>query len=308
VSNLDRFILEKAPGPLVEIPEALVRARNAFNETLAAFLAIDNERLGSAWTSVGANEEVRYGFYRVFELFETARSASRRSLASEASSEARDAVGAATESRWALHGVLATLTDADLDADPGNGEWTIRQTMQHIINSQRGYAWGSAAWLQLGVRGDLGDRRLPEDTYKDFPEEDQEGLGSLAEVRRELDDIVDGTSSRYATLTDDEMAVAARWSGSSLSVGFRQWRWSSHIAEHTVQIEKTLDMLGRTRSERDWLGRLDAQAFGRFESEIFGRTSVAAAAAILASVASDLMAVRPLVLAAAQANVPMQDG
>ena len=36
---LDPFILEKAPGPLVDIPDALVRARAAFTETLAQEVA-----------------------------------------------------------------------------------------------------------------------------------------------------------------------------------------------------------------------------------------------------------------------------
>jgi uncharacterized damage-inducible protein DinB len=301
---LDSFILERAPGPLVEIPAALVRARSAFGATLDAFLRIENDRLGSAWTSAGYNEEVRYGFYRVVELIESARSAAGRALEAEHSSEARDAAGAASASRWALQGVLATLGDDDLDADPGGGEWTIRQTLQHIINSQRGYAWGSAAWLQLGLHGDLGDRRLPEDTYNDFPEEDQEALGTLAQIRRELDDIVDATSARYASLTDAEMALSAKWSGATVSIAFRQWRWSSHIDEHTVQIEKTLDLLARRRAERDWLVRLDARAFGRLERDVFGRSSAGDAAPVLDTLARDLTGLYPQVVAAAEANIP----
>jgi hypothetical protein len=251
---------------------------------------------------------VRYGFYRVLEILDLAASASTRALAGSPSSEARDAVGATALSRWALHGVLATLTDVDLDADPGNAEWTIRRTMQHIINSQRGYAWGSANWLSVRDQPrPAGPQRLPGDPNDGFPEEDEEALGSLVDVRREFDDVVDATSTRYATLTTDEMNVKAGWSGYPVTIGFRQWRWSSHIDEHTVQIEKTIDMLGKRRSEVAWLSRLNARAFGRLGATVFGRSSAGAAAPILEQVARDLDTLRVSVVAAAEAGVPAED-
>lgn len=305
MTALDAFVLEKAPGPLVEVPDALVRARGAFKQTLAALNGIADGDLGYQWMWDGNEQDVRYGFYRAFEILESGTSAATRALAAEPSSEARDAVAAATASRWALHGVLATLSDTDLDADPGNGEWTVRRTMQHVINSQRGYAWGSAAWLaERELTARIGVQRLSDDTFKGFPEEEDEGLGSLSEIRGELDDIVDVTSARFATLSDDDLSVTGRWSGAPVSIAFRQWRWSSHIAEHTIQIEKTLDMLGRRRSEIDWLSRLLGQGFGRLEASAFGRASAAGAETVFEQVARELSALHPQVVAAAHAAVP----
>jgi hypothetical protein len=302
---IDQYVLDKAPGPLVQIPAALVRARGAFRELLDAFALLDDDKLTCAWSWDGNDEDVRYGFYRVLELLDVAAAASSRALAGAANSEARDAVGATALSRWALHGVLATLTDADLDADPGNGEWTIRQTMQHIINSQRGYAWGSAYWLSVRDQPRVaGPQRLPEQEFAGHPDEDEEALGSLASIRQELDDIVDATSSRYATLTDADMLVNSGWSGHPVTIGFRQWRWSSHIDEHTVQIEKTIDLLGKRRSEVAWLTRLNARAFGRLGATVFGRSSAGDAAPILEQVARDLDQLKESVVAAAEAGVP----
>jgi len=305
---IDPYVLENAPGPLVEIPSALIRARGAFRELLDSFARFDDDRLTCAWTWDGNPADVRYGFYRVLEILDLAASETSRALAGSPTGEARDAVGAAALSRWALHGVLATLTDADLDADPGNDEWTIRQTMQHIINSQRGYAWGSAYWLSTRDEPrKAGPQRAPDDAFAEFPEEENEAKGSLAEVRRELDDVVDTTSSRYATLTPDEMTVKAGWSGYPVTVGFRQWRWSSHIDEHTIQIEKTIDMLGKRRSEVAWLSRLNARAFGRLGATVFGRSSPTDAAPVLEQVARDLDELRVSVVAAAEAGVPAED-
>src|SRR5262249_21373331 len=116
-ATIDPFILEKAPGPLVEIPAALVRARQAFAATLDSMAAIGPDRITCRWDWDEHPADIRYSFYRVLETCTAATSAAGRALASDPSSEARDAVGAAAASRWAIHGVLATLSDADLDAD-----------------------------------------------------------------------------------------------------------------------------------------------------------------------------------------------
>ena len=302
---LDPFVLEKAPGPLVELPDALVRARAAFNETLAALNGIAAGDLGYLWMWDGNEQDVRYGFYRAFEILEVGAANATRALASQPSSAARQAVAAATASRWALHGVLATLRDADIDADPGNGEWSIRRTLQHTVSSQRGYAWGTAAWLALREQTQSqGLGRLPDDWFGGLPEEEEEAVGSLAEVRRELDDIVDVTSARYATLTDDDLAVMGRWSGAPVTIHFRQWRWSSHIAEHTIQIEKTIDMLGKRRSEVDWLSRLLGQAYGRLEAIAFGLESAVAGESVFDGVVRDLGVLHPQIVAAAREALP----
>ncbi|HUR16332.1 MAG TPA: DinB family protein [Candidatus Limnocylindrales bacterium] len=304
---LDPFILQYAPGPLAELDPAILRARGdvaAFLETMAQ---LDDSSLAFQWFWDGNDINVRYAFYRALEVLSAAESAARLALAGAPSSEAREAAAATDAARWDTDGLLVSLNDADLDGDPGNAEWTIRQTMAHMINGQRGYAWGSAAWLSVRDKPRAeGPQRLPEEMFNDLPEEDQEARGSLAEVRQELADIIDATSSRYATLTDDEMGVRSGWYGFPVTVGFRQWRWSSHVSEHTVQVEKTLDMLGEGQSEVARLTRLVARAYGRLESVVFYRegASASAGAPILDGVAAELRNIRETVPAAIEAGVP----
>lgn len=306
---LDPFVLERAPGPLVELDPALIRARSAFHPALAAMAEITDDQLPYQWMWQGHEADIRYSFYLgAWEVLARAAAEATRALANAPTSEAIDAVAATTAARWQLQGVLHTLSDADLDADPGNGEWTIRRTLQHTVNSQRGYAWGSAYWLS--VRDEprpSGPQRAPEGVFSGSPEEEDEALGDLASIRRELDDIVDVTASRYATLTDDEMAVKAGWAGLPVTIGFRQWRWSSHIVEHTIQVEKTLDMLGRRRSEVDWLVRSVAVAYGRLEATAFGRADAGAVARVFDDVAREMSDLAQSVQAAAAAAVPGEE-
>ena len=305
---LDPFVLERAPGPTVDLDPAIVRARGALNDLLARLARVDDTALTYVWHWDGREVDIRYLYYRALETIEGATSGAMRALAGASSTEARDAVAAATAARWDTQGVLATLTDTDLDADPGGGEWTLRQTLAHIIGSQRGYAWGTAYWMS--VRDEPkppGRRRAPDELFSAMPEEADEATGSIADIRTKLDDIVDATSSRYATLTPDEMAIEGGWSGIPVTIGFRMWRWSSHIQEHTVQVDKTLDMLGRRRTEVQHLIRLIGRAFGHLEATAFGRAPGSAASAVFDEVAGALRGLPTGLDEAIVAAVPSED-
>jgi hypothetical protein len=306
---LDPFVLERAPGPVVELPPALVRLRTAFNGTLDVLGTIPDERLTCLWVWDGNDINVRYAFYRMLEILESGAAQVARAIGGQDSSEAREAVAQTSAARWDLQGVLAGLSDSDLDADPGGGEWTVRQTMAHIIGGQRGYAWGSAYWISVRHEPKPeGPRRAPDELFVSMPEDDQEATGTLADVRQKLDDVVDAVSSRFATLTTDEMDSAAGWYGFPVTVRFRMWRWPSHIEEHTVQVEKTLDMINHRRTEVERLVRLNARAMGRLEALVFGRAAeqldATAAGAILDRVATALRDLAGPVKAAADAGVP----
>src|SRR5918994_986778 len=134
---IDPFVLEYAPGPLVDLHPSIETLRSAVRGVVDELGTIPDERLESQWMWEGNEVDVRYGFYRALEAIERATSRVARSMVGIPSSEARDAAGATTLARWDLDGLLAAMTDDDLDADPGGGEWAVRQTMGHIIGGQR---------------------------------------------------------------------------------------------------------------------------------------------------------------------------
>jgi hypothetical protein len=70
-------------------------------------------------------------------------------------------------------------------------------------------------------------------------------------------------------LDAESLTVRARWSRLPVDIRFRLVRWSSHIREHTIQIEKTLGYIGRPTSDVERLVRLAAAAYGRLEAELF---------------------------------------
>ena len=118
-------------------------------------------------------------------------------------------------------------------------------------------------------------RHGPRSVDDGFPDETIEGAGPLADIRARLDDLLDLESSRMAGLDEGELAARAKWSGVWVDCGFRMGRWSSHLREHTIQIDKTLVMLAWTPREVDRLVGLVVGAYGRLEAEVFGLRAAA---------------------------------
>ncbi len=169
-ATLDPFVLEHAPGPLASLDASILEARESVRSALTSLAAVPDAALGALWDWDGTQADVRYGFYRLLEVVERGTAEAGRAVEGQPSTEARDAVGAATAARWDLHGILAALDEADLDADPGGGEWTIRRTLAHMNSSQRGYAWGSAWWLSVRDQPrSEGPQRAPLDVFDAMP-------------------------------------------------------------------------------------------------------------------------------------------
>ncbi len=288
------YLSGHSPGSLVEVAPA-----------------VPDSALEAVWPWRGEGADVRYGLYRQIEALDETAAAVARALAEagvERSPAARR-IASATVVRWDLHGLLASLASDDLDSEPGGGEWTIRQTLGHVVLSQRAYGDGTAWWLLQREDGEF-PMRLPEAVVEEmaWPSEEEDGAGTLAEIRARLDEWLDLDAGHLGELGDAALARRARWSGVAVDVGFRLGRWSSHIAEHTLQVDKTLVMLGRTPSEVQRLVRLLHATWGRLEALVFplaaehleragrdGRT----AAAIIVAAAAELKATAASVRAAA---------
>jgi hypothetical protein len=295
-SALDSPLLERTDPVLARpLPAALEHARDDVLAAAHDLLAIPEAAMARPWVWIaGGEDEVRYGAYRSVEALEEAEAEARAIVAPRDASETRAArlVGSATASRWEVHGLLMSMPEALLDLDPGDDEWTIRLTVGHIISGQRGYSWGTAWWLEQAYPA--GDPDLPpgvsDEVFDTFPGDATEGEGSRSEIMARLDATMDLSTERLAGLPDDRLLLGARWSGFPITIAFRFGRWSSHIREHTVQIEKTLAILGHTPTEPARLTRLLLATYGRTEATVFGRQAgetTAAAAERIAQAAAE---------------------
>jgi len=274
-------LVDLAPGPSVALDPAVVDARVAILGAVGDLLDVPDETLDRPWRWRPLDPEdieLRYGIYRALERLEEAGGAIARGRADGAGGRIGPAVpqlAAATEARWDLQGVLLPLSDADWDADPGGGEWTVRQTIGHIVGSQRSYGWYNA-WY-LSQRATHVAVYPPDGVLPPEPTESEDAAGDAAEVRARIDDVLDQGIVAYGGLDASDLLVLARWSGLPVTIGFRLGRFASHFREHTVQIDKTLDLIGHRRTEIERLVRLILAGYGRLEARFVGRDADALA-------------------------------
>ena len=277
------------PAWLRPSPPALLAARADLAAAVADLLTITDAELTKPWSWIGGSEdEVRYGFYRIGEVFERAE-VEARVLVSDRGLTA-DLIAPATAARWELQGLLASLPDAAWDADPGSGEWTVRQTLGHVIGGQRGYGAATAWWQAQGLPSDanLPTERPP--VYAELPEDEEEEAGTPAEVEARLGEVLDRSTERLAGMPADRLGIGTRWAGFPVDIGFRIGRWSSHVREHTIQVEKTLVMIAHTPTEVDRLIRLILAAWGRAEAVVYGSADAGAALRVLTTAAAEARA------------------
>ena len=296
-------VLDRPAPPL---PASIVEARAAIASAAADYRAIPDAALERPWTWRDVENEVRYGIYRAAETVEAASAELEANLAgAPARPPAVVIVAPSTIARWALHGRLAALDDSVLDAVAKDGEWTVRQTLAHTVGGQRGYGWASRWWLSIPLGPDR-PKRIPEDVLAtaevELPSDDDEGLGTLADIRARLDAVLDDDAARFARLDAPALAMPASWSGTQVDIAFRLARWGSHIYEHTVQLDKTLAWLGHQPTEVARIARDLHTAWGRLESRIWPTESTTPAVdEILARMSATVVSEAKSARAAAEA-------
>ncbi len=288
---LVEYTADISPRP---IPEALLAARRDVMRAVKDLSTIKDSDLEKAWTWRGDSEiELRYAFYNVLEGFERAGIDAVKALRVAGTGRGRTAelIAPATAARWDLQGLLLQLPDAAWDAKPGGEEWTVRQTMGHIIGGQRGYAAVTAWWQSQGLpAGRNLPKARPDHIYEVLPSDAEEAEGTPAELRARLDEVLDQSAERLAGMPADRLAYGTRWVGFALDIGFRLGRWSSHLREHTIQVEKTLVMIGHEPTEVNRMIRVILAEWGRAEAAVYGSADGAESITVLAAAAAQARA------------------
>jgi len=244
-------------------------ARSHIERGLADLLAVPDAVLERSWPWPDHGEaDVRYGFFRILEDLEATAAAIDAERGPRPLAEA--IVAPVTVARWDLVGALLPLTGEELDTDPGDSEWTVRQAVAHIVSVQHAYAVYTGWWRAQGIRSrDALPAAAPEGLEDPAWDEATAADGIPDHIRRRLHQVVDEAGASVLDVRPDELDIGGRWSGLPVTVGFRYGRWSSHMSEHAVQVDKTLVWLGRQPSEVERLVRIAAGAWGRLESLIW---------------------------------------
>jgi DinB superfamily len=267
------YLVAHTPAPTAPVSPAVLKARAALNTSAEQYLGVGDDALEHGWDWDDRHgADIRYGLFRAIEAVEEATGQIGSILAATGArrSSAALRIAPATVARWDLHGRLATIDDGLLDKVAKDGEWMLRETLGHIVGGQRGYAAYTAwHWSRNNPEAPTVDELKQVEIDTALPEESEEALGSVADIRARLDEALDRGAAHMAGYSDADLARPARWSGVPVDVGFRLGRWSSHLMEHTIQIDKTLAWLDRAPTEVQRIVAELYRAWGRLETLVF---------------------------------------
>lgn len=223
-----------------------------FRDVLVRYAGLPEQRLSEPWrwpARHGAALEVRDALLRSLEL-ELAALATAGSGAGE---RAR-AIALGQAAFGDLRGLLCGLPDVLLDAEPGDGEWTLRQVLRHVLWVERRYQLQT---VYAASRSDDDPARIE----PDVPVED---AGSIAAWLQLLSAAREEGRQALAFL-DDRLGRPSVWSGHAVDVRFRLHRFTGHLAQHTIQCEKVLRRLGHPDREARRIVRRVSAARGAHE-------------------------------------------
>ena len=207
---------------------------------LAQFAERDEKELAQPWRFRDKPSEVRYALYHTLE---DAQEILVR-LVALAHPESRRILALAQRAFGELRGLLIGLPGDLLDRSPREGEWSIRETLRHIIVIEGRYAVQTRYAMERADSDPLrvADDRMPTPAQIDVTGDVDAILGRVRDVRAETD-------RRLGHVPLAAMTRPTQWVQHDVDVRFRLHRFAAHMIEHTIQCEKTLAALGWRMTE-----------------------------------------------------------
>ncbi len=260
------------------VPHGILNAGATILRAATEILVIADDGLGRGWPFLHGEADVRYGLYYIAERIDEATATMLREGSPRATHGGANLVQATSEC-WGLRGILLEVGDDLLDRAPAAGEWSLRQTLGHILATQVRYAFSTAYAF-----GRLAQPELPvrpsESLIPSHELSATLGDGALAAILDRMMDLHrEGLAAIWAL--DDRKGLAAPtvWAGFEVNVRFRLHRWAAHFREHAIQIEKTLAAIAPPPREVVRIARDLLRAWGRLEGIVLAHPERAAARA-----------------------------
>ena len=157
-----------------------------------------------------------------------------------------------------LTGALAGLRDEDVDKVPKDGEWPVREVILHMLGAESGFL-GTIQYARDP------DRPADEDEAGDrWPTWRKEHgyaalesiAGGIVDVRNAMFESHRRVLRELGDLRDQDLEKPAGFWDGLKPIRFRLHRFEAHMIQHTIQVDKTLDWIGRAPTEARRLVRV----------------------------------------------------
>jgi hypothetical protein len=254
---------------------------NPLTPAVARFAAatqdLSESDLERKWVWQDYDEGVRFAFFRTYEeLRQLAASleVARASLGAPPGAAQRALAGYHAAYRD-LQAVLIGVSAEDALRPPVEGQWPVQKILLHVAEAERAF-FAITSYTLARLRDDPSrPLEMPDETWEAFWRGDSFAQvsqhGSYAQVLAYYDQLHARVLEGLAGITAPELsAPSVFWEDTPMPVQFRLHRFDSHLRQHTIQVEKTLDQLDLSPTEAKRLLRLIYAALAEVESSWIG--------------------------------------
>jgi len=253
----------------------LIQAVERFAAVTHAFTDSDLDR---DWSWRAYHEGVRFAFFRVYEELRelAAQLITERTTRGNPITTAQHSLSQYHAAYRDLQAILLGVDDNLIDTSPAKGEWPLRIILGHIIAAEREFfarIWHAVKRFRDGE----------DEPVEMTAEEVAEFVGAYEKFETTMNRLsIPGIMAYYDSLHKRVLrelsnvrgleleAISLWWEELPITVEYRLHRLDSHLRQHTIQIEKTLSILGKPPTEAKRLLRLIYAALADVDSTMIG--------------------------------------
>ena len=201
-----------------------------------------------------------------------------------------------------LQAAVVGLSNDDAERAPAQGEWSVKRTYAHILGTDLGFSAVVRYALEGHRASNWNPERIPDEEYPRLYGVNEEEYDELMESpflnmlsfhRRLHARIIE----EFKTIAVQELDLPSTfWEETRFPIRHRLHRYEAHFVQHTVQIDKTLVVIGQAPTEAKRLLRKIYAALAEVEGMMIGAENIDAAriAATAASISGRTSEIRKL--------------
>ena len=264
-------------------------------------LPLSETDLERAWTWKDHDEEgIRFAFF--VTLQELRALAVRLSTLRSKPTAAQHILSQYHAAYLDLQAALLGISDKDAERPPAEGEWSLQKVYAHIFGTEINFTITVRFALEKHRAGIWTSESVSDaeaDRLAGISDEQYLGLingpltGMVAYHRKLHAEIVE----EFSALTDAELELPSTfWEETRFPIRHRLHRYEAHLAQHTIQIDKTLVTIGKGPNEAKRLLRKIYAALAEAEGMMIGAEKMdeAAIQATASSISARTQEIRDL--------------
>jgi len=257
---------------------SLFQVVQSFASVAKSFSDVDLERAWSWWVY---DEGVRFAFFRNYEQLRQLATQidAQRQREGRPVSLAQRILGQYHGGYRDMQAVLLGVNGELAEQKPAEGEWSLRQTLPHIIQAERSFFAITLYGLERQRSQDARPLEMSDARWEAFWAEDEfpalKDTADFSTLLAYYDQLHNRVLHAFRDVNETELqAPTVFWEEKPMPIDFRLHRFDSHLRQHTIQMENILAQLKAEPSEARRLLRLIYAALAEVEGSCLGTETI----------------------------------